>query len=280
LTAATVGWKRGHWFWYYLAVLAASVFKAPFLVLLAFPVLVEIGTRNARPQWLQSGITAIAGVLIFAAQMRLWPNMFREYLLTLRLMFDWEHDFGFGPAGILGRALWRRELPSSLATTILYLAVAGMLGAALLFIARRVREWNLPRTTWVPIAFVGVALLNPRIMKYDLAPLTVPMLLIAWRALRVAFQSSPSESHEAIPTRFETIAPRALLSWSEPSVSDPQHHHCRRTNLVPIELVVLLVVFAMAVRSIYRPPVEVQPSVAPPEPAADLLLALELEEVQ
>jgi len=36
----------------------------------------------------------------------------------------------------------------------------------------------------------------------------------------------------------------------------------------------------MAVRSIYRPPVEVQPSVAPPEPAADLLLALELEEVQ
>jgi len=39
-------------FWYYLAVLAASVFKAPFLVLLAFPVLVEIGTRNARPQWL------------------------------------------------------------------------------------------------------------------------------------------------------------------------------------------------------------------------------------
>ncbi len=281
LTAATVGWKRGHWFWYYLAVLAASVFKAPFLVLLAFPVLVEIGTRNARPQWLQSGITAIAGVLIFAAQMRLWPNMFREYLLTLRLMFDWEHDFGFGPAGILGRALWRRELPSSLATTILYLAVAGMLGAALLFIARRVREWNLPRTTWVPIAFVGVALLNPRIMKYDLAPLTVPMLLIAWRALRVAFQSSPSESHDGDSNQIrDHRSARALVLVAALCFLIPNIITVAGPTWFPIELVVLLVVFAMAVRSIYRPPVEVQPSVAPPEPAADLLLALELEEVQ
>jgi hypothetical protein len=29
---------------------------------------------------------------------------------------------------------------------------------------------------------VGVILLNPRIMEYDLAPITLPLALVAWRA--------------------------------------------------------------------------------------------------
>jgi len=187
LAAAVSGWKRGSWSWFYIAVLAASVFKTPFLALLAFPVLMD------GRQWVRSGMTAVTGVLIFAAQMRLWPDMFREYLLTLRLMFDGGHDFGYGPVGTLGKALWRRGLPFSPATTILYLIFACVLGIVLLFLARRVREWKLPRETWVPVALVGTALLNPRIQKYDLAAFTVPMLLIGWRALRFALGGSPGE---------------------------------------------------------------------------------------
>lgn len=98
LAFATAGWKRGNWLWFYLAVLVASIFKAPFLALLAFPVLME----NDRRHWLLSLTTALGGVLLFTAQMRLWPAMFREQLLSLRLVFDWLHDFGYGPASLLG----------------------------------------------------------------------------------------------------------------------------------------------------------------------------------
>jgi hypothetical protein len=183
LAAATVGWKRGNWSWYYFAVLLASVFKAPFLALLAFPVLIE----NDKRQWVSALLTAVGGVLLFAAQMKFWPVMFREQLLSLCHVFDWLHDFGYGPASILGRALWQRGVPSTRATTILYLVSASWLVAILLYLAARVRQWNLPRETWVPIALVGTVLLNPRIQKYDLAAITIPMLLIGWRALRFAW---------------------------------------------------------------------------------------------
>src|SRR5208282_3709042 len=171
----------------YGVVLAASVFKLPFLALLAFPVLVD------KRQWFPSGMTALAGVLIFASQMRLWPSMFQEYLLTLRLMLDTGNSFGFGPAGTLGRALWMRGLPFSSATTIVYLVFACVVGIVLLFLARRVREWDLPRETWIPIALMGTFLLNPRIMRYDIAAITVPMLLIGWRALRWALDGPDDE---------------------------------------------------------------------------------------
>jgi len=166
---------------------------------------------------LQSGITAIAGVLIFAAQMRLWPNMFREYLLTLRLMFDWEHDFGFGPAGILAEpcgganCLLLSPPPSCTSPSPACSAPPSCLCPP-----RPRMESSSDHL--VPIAFVGVALLNPRIMKYDLAPLTVPMLLIAGAPCGLLSRAHPVKAMMAIPTRFETIAPRALLSWSQPSV--------------------------------------------------------------
>ncbi len=252
LAAAVPGWKRGHWFWYYIAVLAASICKAPFLALLAFPVLVDGDQR----QWIRSGLTAVAGVLIFAAQIWLWPGMFREYVLTLRLMFDWAHDFGYGPAGTLGKALWRRGLPSSLATTLLHLAVVSALGIVLLHLARRVREWNLPRETWVPVALVGTALLNPRIMKYDLAAIAIPMLLIGWRALRFALgrfalgrsagEKQGGNSRGAAPNRpvrtLILVASGCFLIPNVITVAGP--------SWFPVELVVLLAIFAMGVWSI------------------------------
>ena len=49
----------------------------------------------------------------------------------------------------------------------------------------------------VPVALVGTALLNPRIMKYDLAAITIPMLLIGGRALRFALERSAGENQAA-----------------------------------------------------------------------------------
>ncbi|HKN71810.1 MAG TPA: hypothetical protein VJX30_12305 [Terriglobales bacterium] len=269
LAAAPAGWKRGRWSWYYIAVLAASVFKLPFLALLAFPVLVD------KRQWFPSGMTALAGVLIFASQMRLWPSMFQEYLLTLRLMLDTGNSFGFGPAGTLGRALWMRGLPFSSATTIVYLVFACVVGIVLLLLARRVREWDLPRETWIPIALMGTFLLNPRIMRYDIAAITVPMLLIGWRALRWALDGPDDErlgdnTHGAGQQRYSRtlilVASACFLAPNVIMVAGPAW-----VPEEPIRLVLLLAIFAMGAWSLYQSRPEVQTQAAPTRtPAADL----------
>jgi hypothetical protein len=253
--AAIPGWKRGTWFWYYVAVLAASVCKAPFLALLAFPALVD----RDRWQWVRSGIAAAVGVLIFVAQLLIWPGLFREYLLTLRLMFDWAHDFGFGPAGIMGRALWGWELPSSSATAVLYMLLAGVLALVLLFLAHRVREWDLPRATWIPAALVGTVLLNPRIMKYDLAAITIPMLLIGWRGLRLVAASAVDESEPGIAR--EMARKRSRLGFIVAAAAFfliPNIVTVAGPTWFPVELLVLLAVFGMGVWSLYQSPVQVQ----------------------
>ncbi len=177
LSAAIPGWKRNKWLWFYLAVLAASICKIPMLTLLAFPVLV--GKR----QWVPASTTAATGVLLFAIQPLLWPVQFKEYLLAVRLAFEWVHSFGFGPAGILGSLLCAMKKPYSPATTIAYLVWAAALGSLLLAISHRVRRNGHLRELWLPVALVGAILMNPRVTFYDTAPLTVPLLLIAWRAL-------------------------------------------------------------------------------------------------
>ncbi|HLM79984.1 MAG TPA: glycosyltransferase 87 family protein [Terriglobales bacterium] len=263
LAAATAGWKRGRWSWYYIAVLAASVFKTPFLVFLAFPVLIESGrdrdsdsdknNDRGRRQWVPSAVAAIMGVLIFAAQIRLWPGLFREYLSSLRLVFDYLHDFGYGPAGALGKALWRRGLPSSLATTILHLVVVCALGIVLLFLARRVRERKLPREAWVPVALVGTALLNPRIMKYDLGAITIPMLLIGGRALRFALERSAGE-HQAANSHCagqeRSFFDRTLILVASGCFLIPNVITVAGPSWFPVETLVLLAIFAMGVWSL------------------------------
>lgn len=192
LVAAVQGWKHGRWLWYYLAVLAASVFKMPLLTLLAFPLLA------GRRQWLPATITGAAGSLLFGIQAWLWPELFREYLLAVRLQFDWNHDFGVAPTGILGKALWDAGRPYLLATTILYPVFALSIGAVLLFLSHRFHRGEVSRRAWIPVALLGTLLLNPRIMEYDVAAFTVPMLLIAWRALRFALQYFSARDRDSL----------------------------------------------------------------------------------
>jgi hypothetical protein len=244
LAAAVPGWKRGRWFWYYVAVLAASICKAPLLSLLAFPVLMD------RRQWIPSCVAAATGVLTFAAPAWLWPGMFREYLLTIRLMFDGGEDFGFGPAGILGRALWRRGLPCSPATTIPYLAFAGLLGIVLLVLARRVREWNLPQERWIPVALVGTLLLNPRIMKYDQAAITVPMLLIGWRALRFASGRFADDGPSGNSCGKKRVSVSAAIVLGSGCFLIPNVITVVGPSWFPVELALMIAIFSAGIWSI------------------------------
>ena len=255
LTAAVPGWKRGRWSWFYLAVLAASIFKAPMLTLLAFPVLV------GRRQWIPAAGTAAGGLLLIAGQARLWPDLFREYLTTIRIMFDVGHDFGYGPSGVYGELLWNLGRPSSQATTIAYFAVAGAVGVVLLVLAHRVRQEDLSCDIWLPVALVGTFLLNPRIMKYDMAAITIPMLLIASRGLRSIVQNAATEN-----PGDRSHANRALIFLGAGCFLVPNLMTVFGPTWWPVELMVLLTVFAMGVRSLQRPQVEMQPQ-SPAVPA-------------
>jgi hypothetical protein len=238
LAAAVRGWKQDRWFWFYVAVLAASVVKIPMLTLLAFPVLV------GRRQWLPAGGSAAAGLLLFAVQARIWPEQFREYLLAVRLVFDTVHDFGFGPAGVLGKTLWHMGRSYSPATTILYVIFASVVSILALVLARRVRRGNLSQQTWVPVALVATLLFYPRIMKYDLAPYTIPMLLIACRTLRNPAEGS-SAAKPSLITPKAAIGLICFLAANVITVTGPAS--------VPVELTLLLAVFALGVRSISQP---------------------------
>lgn len=175
--AAAVGWRRGQWRWFYIAVLAASCVKAPLLSLLAIPIL------SARKQWLGTGITAALGVAIFAAQPRIWPGPFARYLEAVELQFSFNRDFGSSPAGVFSGILQDHAIPYPTASLIFYLCYAIPLFGFLFYLSRKHLAGRLSLKEWLPVLLLGVLLFNPRIIEYDAAPITVPMALIGWRFL-------------------------------------------------------------------------------------------------
>lgn len=175
LFAALVGWRRGAWIWFYAAVLAASCIKPPLLSLVAIPAL------SVRKQWIPASVTTIAGIGLFAIQPVLWPSLFKNFLRAVDLQFLYNKDFGCSPAGMFSDALFRRGMPYSPAGLIFYLCYAVPLFVLLLRLSRRYMQGSIPLNQWAPVLLVGIILLNPRIMEYDLAPVTLLLALVAWR---------------------------------------------------------------------------------------------------
>lgn len=175
LATAVAGWHRGTWRWFYLSVIAASCFKAPLLSLLAIPVL------SARRQWLPASVSAFAGVALFASQPLVWPVLYRHFLQAVELQFSYNRDFGCSPAGLFSWAITAHGLPYAPASYIFYLSYAIPLFCLQLSLSRKFLRGDFSLTQWVPVLLVGVILLNPRIMEYDVAPLSLPLALIAWR---------------------------------------------------------------------------------------------------
>jgi hypothetical protein len=175
LLCAAVGWRSGNWRWFYAATLAASCVKAPLLSLIVIPLL------SARKQWLPAGLTATAGVGLFAMQPFIWPSLFKNYLQAVDLQFLYNRDFGCSPAGLFSDFLYTRGIPYAPAGLIFYLCYAMPLLALLWYLSRRFLRGGFALGEWIPVLLVGVILLNPRIMEYDVAPITLLLALIAWR---------------------------------------------------------------------------------------------------
>ncbi len=205
LLAAVVAWRRGNWVWFYAAVFAASCVKAPMLSLVVIPVL------SARRQWIPATVTSVASLGVFALQPVLWPTLFRHYLEAVELQFSYNLDFGYSPAGLFGEFLSKRGLSYSPATSIFYLAYAIPLFAFLVLLSRHYLRGEFPLTRWMPVLLSGVILLNPRILEYDVAPISLLLALIAWRFFAVHL--SRRATIVALAALFAAANAVAAIGW-------------------------------------------------------------------
>jgi hypothetical protein len=146
------------------------------LTLLAIPLL------SARKQKFPAALTACAGLGLFAAQYWIWPSLFQNYLHALDLEFRWVHGFGFGPAGMFGRALLDSGIPYTAASTAFYMLFALALLGILFYLSRQFFDGKFSLQQWIPVLLTGVILLNPRIQEYDVAPLSLCLAMILWRS--------------------------------------------------------------------------------------------------
>lgn len=172
--AAWLGWTRGRWWPFYAAVLVASFFKAPLLSLVA------IAPLSARRQWVPTIVTCVLGVAFFVSQSHLYPVLFKHYLEAVELQFSFNHDFSSSPAGLTADALYY-VIPYQVTSAIMYGITTLVFGGILLFLRPGFLSGRIRLKQWVPLVMVGTILLNPRIMEYDFAPITVFQALLAWR---------------------------------------------------------------------------------------------------
>jgi hypothetical protein len=179
LFAAMIGWKRENWSWFYLVVLGASCVKVQTLTLLAIPLLCS---RNR--QWLKASSTAVVALALYGVQARIWPEAFRFYLSTLKVHAQERQDFGCGPVGTLARILQQNGMVYSTPCILFYLVYGAALFLLLLWFAKQYRAQKISFSSWMPVMLMGVVLLNPRIQPYDVAWLSLPMALLAWRAVQ------------------------------------------------------------------------------------------------
>ena len=175
LLAALFGWKKGRWWPFYAVVVAASCVKAPFLSFALLPAL------SARRQIIPAVATIAVGLILFAVQPVLWPSLFRHYLQAVELQFSYNHDFGCAPAGLFSQMLDAHHVSYAPWCYLFYAAYAVPLAGGMIYFSRRFVEGDFPITRWAPVLLVGIILLNPRIMEYDVAPIVLPLAVIAWR---------------------------------------------------------------------------------------------------
>ncbi len=175
--AAYVAWRSGRWRWFYIAVLLAGCFKAPMLSLLVLPIC------SARRQWWAAAATGAIGVGLFLLQPRIWPALFAHYLQAVDLQFLYNRDFSSSPAGLIANALFVCA-PYRMTSAVAYLAYGMVVFAALFMLGRSYQRGELSLSEYAPLLLVGAVLLNPRIMEYDLLPVTLPMAVLALRFFR------------------------------------------------------------------------------------------------
>jgi hypothetical protein len=212
LLCAVYAWRRGSWWPFYLATLVAGCAKAPMLNLLLIPVLSD------RRQRLPAAMTGLISLLLFAVQPSLWPSLFKHYLESVELQLNYNRDFGCAPAGLFTGFLHDRGIAYFHAVGAFYLLYAVPLLAVLLYFSRLYLNGSVPWKRWFPVLLTGVLLLNPRLIEYDVAPITLPLAMIGWRFLRL-YLKAPSAAF-CLSILFVATNCVGLYSWDIRKLTD------------------------------------------------------------
>jgi len=184
--ASVWGWKKDQWLWFHIAVLAGSLFKPPFLVLLAIPLFA------GKAQTVKSMAAAVAGLSLFAVQRLLWPAAFLEYMHAVQVEnvvgnsagHLW--SLGFSAAGVLAAHLQAVGKAYALPAGLFLLAYDSLLFVALAFLGWHYRRGRIEPHSWMPVLWLGTLLMNPHILQYDALAATVPMFLLVLRGWKDA----------------------------------------------------------------------------------------------
>jgi hypothetical protein len=147
------------------------------LTLLAIPVFTSVG------EWLKATVTGLTGCVLILFQGLIWPEALHTYIQMMNLEFAYNQEFGFGPAGMLGKILIDRGIPFLPGYCMMYLVSSIIIFLLLLSLSRHFKAGRLSTQDWMPVLLVGVILLSPRIKQYDAEAITLPMAVIAWRTV-------------------------------------------------------------------------------------------------
>jgi hypothetical protein len=237
LVAAALGWKRERWVWFYVAVLAAACVKVHLLTMLAIPLLC------GRRQWMRTLMTGAAGVSLYAVQSRMWPQAFHVYLISLKTMSQSRRDFGCAPTGILACVLQSLGLPYEKPCILFYAAYAIVMFLILLSLSRLYREHRVCFVNWVPVMLLGVVLLNPRLLTYDVAAVSLPMALVVWRLLNSC--EIQSRKPRLIAAAFFLLALNIFVGATDKSTVLPDAAKF-------VEMLMMLGIFAIGVRALLK----------------------------
>ena len=132
---------------------------------------------------LSTAATLGAGGLPFRNSIQTLAHALQPLPRAGQFQFIYNHDFGCSPAGVLSDLAYARGLPFSRIGLATYFACALPVLAILFYLSRRFLNDRFSLKQWVPVLLVGIVLLNPRLIEYDVAPLTIPLALICWRSL-------------------------------------------------------------------------------------------------
>lgn len=203
--SALLGWRRDRWIPFYAVIIFATCVKAPLLSLIL------IAPLSSKKNWLPSFGVIAAALGLYALQPIFMPALFRHYLEAVELQFSFNHDFGCSAAGLFSNILYKRGLPYSPGCYFVYAAYALPVFAALLYGAKLYERGRITLQQWGPVLFVGVLLMNPRIMEYDAAPITLPLALIAWRFARASQRTGLVYTLQAVA--FAIMTGFAIYNW-------------------------------------------------------------------
>jgi hypothetical protein len=262
LCTALVGWKSENWNWFYLAVLGSTCVKFQMLTLVVIPLL---SSKNRH--WMRAVLTSAIATTLYAIQPHIWPRAFRTYTNSLENMALTRRDFGCGPIGNLARLLQDHGANYFGTCIAAYLLYASVLFLVLLFFAKQYREERITFAEWIPVMLLGVALLNPRILTYDVAWVTLPMVLLAWRGLR----EPDGDRSTLIVFAAMLLGANVFVEFNEDFV------HVLRDAWKYIEMIILLGIFCKSAMDLRAKVVveELEPMEAMPEPERELVLELE-----